>query len=190
MPHHARSNEEQTASEPRDRVISSTFIPNNRTVRQLTSDLAPEALRHRTIPPTASFQPHRASDVGQSRSRSLLASSQATKGLSAFSAMASLRIKSLCRPERSASAERLGRRLLDQAETPGYLPHRGGNFRQRPGVKKLVLGAHFCPVNEPPRCVEVLRFGAVPRIRIGGTCDSDRLQHSMRGTACAGPPAC
>ena len=48
MPHHARSNEEQTASEPRDRVISSTFIPNNRTVRQLTSDLAPESLRHST----------------------------------------------------------------------------------------------------------------------------------------------
>ena len=30
------------------------------------------------------------------------------------------------------AAERLGRRLLDQAETPGYLPHRGGNFRQGP----------------------------------------------------------
>jgi hypothetical protein len=40
IPHHAWSNEEQTASESRDRVISSTFIPNNRTVRQLTSDLA------------------------------------------------------------------------------------------------------------------------------------------------------
>ena len=59
-----------------------------------------------------------------------------------------------------ATAERLGHGLLDQAETLRYLPHRGGNVRQRPGVKKLVSGAYliFYRVNEPARCVEVLRF--------------------------------
>ena len=58
------------------------------------------------------------------------------------------------------AAERLGHRLLDQAETLRYLPHRGGNVQQRRGVKKLVLGAYliFYRVNEPARCVEVLRF--------------------------------
>jgi plasmid stabilization system protein ParE len=42
-----------------------------------------------------------------------------------------------------AGAERLGHRLLDQAETLRYLPHRGGNVRQRPGVKKLESGAYL-----------------------------------------------
>jgi plasmid stabilization system protein ParE len=69
-----------------------------------------------------------------------------------------------------AAAERLGHRLLDQAETLRYLPHRG-NVRQRPGVKKLVSGACliFSRVNEPARCVEVPRFWH-------GAQDPDRLR--------------
>jgi plasmid stabilization system protein ParE len=66
---------------------------------------------------------------------------------------------------------RLGHRLLDQAETLLYLPQRGGNVWQRPGVKKLVSGAYliFYRVNEPARCVEVLRFWH-------GAQDPDRLR--------------
>ena len=41
-----------------------------------------------------------------------------------------------------AAAERLGHRLLDQAETLRYLPHRGGNVRQ-PRVNKLISGAYL-----------------------------------------------
>ena len=68
------------------------------------------------------------------------------------------------------AAERLGHRLLDQAETLRYLPNRGGNVRQRPGVRKLVSGAYliFYRVNESARCVEVLRFWH-------GAQDPDRL---------------
>ena len=52
-----------------------------------------------------------------------------------------------------------------------YLPHRGGDVRQRPGVKKLVSAAYsiFYRVNEPARCVEVLRFWH-------GAQDPDRLR--------------
>ena len=69
-----------------------------------------------------------------------------------------------------AAAERLGHRLLDQAETLHYLPYRGGNVQQRPGVRKLVSGAYliFYRVNESARCVEVLRFWH-------GAQDPDRL---------------
>ena len=39
----------------------------------------------------------------------------------------------------AAAAQRLGTRLLDQAETLCRLPHRGGRVRARPGVMKLLL---------------------------------------------------
>lgn len=60
----------------------------------------------------------------------------------------------------SVEAERLGHRLLDQAETLCRLPHRGGNVVQRPGVRKLILRPYiiFYRVNEAVRRVEVLRF--------------------------------
>ena len=58
------------------------------------------------------------------------------------------------------AAERLGHRLLDHAATLCYLPHRGGNVAQRPGVKKLVLRPYliFYRVDETSRRVEILRF--------------------------------
>jgi plasmid stabilization system protein ParE len=71
----------------------------------------------------------------------------------------------------AGAAERLGHRLLDQADTLRYLPHRGGNVRQRPGLKKLVSRGYliFYRINEPARCVEILRFWH-------GAQDPDRLR--------------
>jgi toxin ParE1/3/4 len=59
-----------------------------------------------------------------------------------------------------AAAQRLGTRLLDQAETLCRLPHRGGPVRRRPGVRKLLLRPYliFYRVDAAARRVEVLRF--------------------------------
>ena len=58
------------------------------------------------------------------------------------------------------AAQRLGTRLLDQAETLCRLPNRGGSVRARPGVRKLLLRPYliFYRVDEAARGVEVLRF--------------------------------
>jgi plasmid stabilization system protein ParE len=58
------------------------------------------------------------------------------------------------------AANRLGRSLLDQAESLAQFPERGGNVRRRPGVKKLVRTPHliFYRVDDTRRCVDVLRF--------------------------------
>ena len=61
---------------------------------------------------------------------------------------------------RYVAAERLGTRLLDQAETLCHLPHRGGPVRRRPGVRKLVSRPYliFYRVDDAARRVGVLRF--------------------------------
>ena len=58
------------------------------------------------------------------------------------------------------AAERVGMRLLDQAETLCRLPYRGGSVRRRPGVKKLLVRPYliFYRVDETQQCVQVLRF--------------------------------
>ena len=58
------------------------------------------------------------------------------------------------------AANRLGRSLLDQAESLARFPERGGNVRSRPGVKKLVRAPYliFYRVDNARRCVDVLRF--------------------------------
>ena len=58
------------------------------------------------------------------------------------------------------AAERLGNRLIDQAESLRDLPQRGSNVRSRPGVRKLLLWPYliFYRVSEQSRSVEVLRF--------------------------------
>jgi plasmid stabilization system protein ParE len=58
------------------------------------------------------------------------------------------------------AANRLGRSLLDQAESLAQFPERGGNVRRRPGVKKLVRTPYliFYRVDDTRRCVDVLRF--------------------------------
>ena len=58
------------------------------------------------------------------------------------------------------AAQRLGMRLLDQAETLCRMPHRGGGVRARPGVRKLLLRPYliFYRVDDAARTVEVLRF--------------------------------
>lgn len=59
-----------------------------------------------------------------------------------------------------AAAQRMGTRLMDQAETLSRLPHRGGNVRRRPGVKQLLLRPYliFYRVKDEEHRVEVLRF--------------------------------
>jgi plasmid stabilization system protein ParE len=60
----------------------------------------------------------------------------------------------------AAAAQRLGTRLLDQAETLCRLPHRGGRVRARPGVMKLLFRPYliFYRVDDAARRVEILRF--------------------------------
>jgi plasmid stabilization system protein ParE len=59
-----------------------------------------------------------------------------------------------------AAAQRLGMRLLAQAETLRHLPHRGGSVTHRPGVKKLLVRPYilFYRINVGQQTVEVLRF--------------------------------
>ena len=58
------------------------------------------------------------------------------------------------------AANRLGRSLLNQAESLAQFPERGGNVRRRPGVKKLVRAPYLIlyRVDDTRRCVDVLRF--------------------------------
>lgn len=58
------------------------------------------------------------------------------------------------------AAHRMGTRLLEGAETLSHLPHRGGNVRRRPGVRKLLVRPYlvFYRTDDSQRRVEVLRF--------------------------------
>lgn len=58
------------------------------------------------------------------------------------------------------AAERMGTRLLDQAETLHALPHRGKAIRLREGVRRLVVPPYLLlyRVIESNGSVEVLRF--------------------------------
>ena len=54
----------------------------------------------------------------------------------------------------------MGGALFVQAETLSRLPHRGGNVRQRPGIRKLLLRRYliFYRVDDEQHRVDVLRF--------------------------------
>ena len=62
-----------------------------------------------------------------------------------------------------AAAGRLGTRLLDQAETLCRLPHRGGQVRRRPGVRR--------------------RVWLVPKFHLGTSPQKTCFRHSIRGTS-------
>jgi len=72
-------------------------------------------------------------------------------------------LEQICRyvaAEDPGAAQRVGMRLLDQAETLRYLPYRGGSVRLRPGVKKVLLRPYliFYRIDDVQQCVQVLRF--------------------------------
>ena len=54
----------------------------------------------------------------------------------------------------------MGGSLLVQAEALSRFPHRGGNVRQRPGIKKIIATALpiFYRVDDEQHSVDVLRF--------------------------------
>ena len=59
-----------------------------------------------------------------------------------------------------SAAQRVGMRLLDQAETLCRLPYRGATVRRRPDVRKVLLRPYliFYRVDDEQGCIQVLRF--------------------------------
>ena len=58
------------------------------------------------------------------------------------------------------AAERVGMEMVHLAESLAALPRRGGQFRGRPGVRRLVSEPSLITyrIDETPRIVYVLRF--------------------------------
>jgi plasmid stabilization system protein ParE len=58
------------------------------------------------------------------------------------------------------AAERVGMELVCLAESLAALPHRGGQLRARPGVRRLVSNPYLVTyrIDETERIVYVLRF--------------------------------
>ena len=59
-----------------------------------------------------------------------------------------------------SAAERVGLDLVSLAESLAVMPRRGGQFRARPGVRRLVIDPYLVTyrIDETQRVVYVLRF--------------------------------
>ena len=59
-----------------------------------------------------------------------------------------------------SAAERVALELVELAESLSEMPHRGGLFHERPGVRRLANEPYLATyrIDETQRCVFVLRF--------------------------------